>query len=756
MSPGGDNEENFVLNISAEGTDQAAAQINSLDDALNGFLNDLTQISQSEDLAQNLPIPFDDAAASVSNLSDQLAALPLDELIDKNQQIAASYDAIAQSAQDAAGAAQDAGSSDTGGGDDSGGGIGLPSSRAFSSAGRLLGSQAGGQDVSAIGSVVRLTAAFGPFGAALGVGLAAVNAVTQAEAAHAKEAQDDADKLSAIAAGAAEGTTDSITKQIAVQQANQATLKDAQSQLTLYNDELKNLRANYDGVNVTSDEYNTNIKNLESEYDKITATTHDWGSKVLDFSGLLTDNQAAIDQSKTKVDGLNVELGTQAVKTNDAAAASQAAADAEQKLTDARNAEIKAADDRITQSQVTSGQNVVDAQGMTATQRASTISSLQAQQAALESYVQNNYLSAAATKQLNDQITDMSNHIVDLQGVSISYTDVIAQQTKDSQDQLKVVTDSIQYSQQLSEQIATSTVTQATDRLRGLQEENNALNEYLPELEKLAPTSQAAADALSQAQTRLGQLSDDYQDQITQVLPAAQKRALDEYQQAISDAQAKETQQATADYQDEQAKLSQLTADGAAKREQIIQDNTDAINKIETQFASDDFTAIANRDAVADDTARKKEATDLTNQQASSAKQLNQEQLTLTQQETAEQQSYNKQIQQLQTSLAQQDQTLTQKYQLDQSNLRTSLNNQLTIQTSMYQQMAVAAANGAAGVVRAFAAGISGVGAPVGGPGNNPNETPLNANQNNAANFVLQVLDGVLPSQGGGAGLFRG
>lgn len=95
--------------------------------------------------------------------------------------------------------------------------------------------------------------------------------------------------------------------------------------------------------------------------------------------------------------------------------------------------------------------------------------------------------------------------------------------------QLSVLDAAAEHHQALAEAIRTSTVEQVEDRLHAIEEERNALQGIIPELERLAPTSQEAADALEAARGRLTGLSADYFAFITQVLPAALKRAADAF-----------------------------------------------------------------------------------------------------------------------------------------------------------------------------------------------------------------------------------
>jgi hypothetical protein len=133
-------------------------------------------------------------------------------------------------------------------------------------------------------------------------------------------------------------------------------------------------------------------------------------------------------------------------------------------------------------------------------------------------------------------------------------------------EQLAIIQDSISYQQELAAMVRTATVEQVADRLYALQEEQRALETYLPMLQELAPTSKEAADALKEAETRLGRLADDWNDILSQVLPAAVLRA---QQQLQSDGERLRAQS--------QIKLGEIEAQRLEKESEAAEKRAEAI-----------------------------------------------------------------------------------------------------------------------------------------------------------------------------------
>jgi hypothetical protein len=196
------------------------------------------------------------------------------------------------------------------------------------------------------------------------------------------------------------------------------------------------------------------------------------------------------------------------------------------------------------------------------------------------------------------------------------------QETQAIQDQLSILADSIDYHRQLAEQIRTSTVEQVGDRLNALREEAEALRTFIPELEKLAPTSEDAARQLDEARKRLGQISDDYADQITRVLPAALARA---YRQLADDLvkiraeSQRKIEQIEAERgekeQDAQRDRDKAYVDAQEKRDdalnKLAEDQAAAREKIERKANADIANAVFARNALAAYMAQKQKEEDL-------------------------------------------------------------------------------------------------------------------------------------------------
>lgn len=152
-------------------------------------------------------------------------------------------------------------------------------------------------------------------------------------------------------------------------------------------------------------------------------------------------------------------------------------------------------------------------------------------------------------------------------------------------DQLALVQESISYQQELASMVRTATVEQVADRLYALEEEKRALETYLPLLEQLAPSSKEAADALKEAQTRLGTLAGEWSDILSQVLPAAVLRA---QQQLQSDGEKLRAQSQIKLDQIEEQRL-EKEAEAATKRAEAVfaaeEKRDKALNKLAEEQA---------------------------------------------------------------------------------------------------------------------------------------------------------------------------
>ena len=207
----------------------------------------------------------------------------------------------------------DDGGGGSGGGDGAGFG-GITSSRRGLTA---LGSLAGGSPgLSDAARIISVTAAFGPLGAALGLGAIALKTVTDAEAARAKAAQDTADTLNKIAGDVAAGaTTASIDKQIKVAQGQKDLLtgtgKSLQSLLDQYNAQIAGTPALAEQTSQAIQELMLRVTD-PALYDRLSQAT---GGLITSFSGLpavIKDSQKSADDLTPHIAALNAELGQQA------------------------------------------------------------------------------------------------------------------------------------------------------------------------------------------------------------------------------------------------------------------------------------------------------------------------------------------------------------------------------------------------------------------------------------------------------------
>lgn len=233
----------------------------------------------------------------------------------------------------------------------------------------------------------------------------------------------------------------------------------------------------------------------------------------------------------------------------------------------AKNQELLS--DRQTSRQLQGAQNEIDAQRMTREERDKTIASLSEEITGLEHYRDRERsagrLTEAAALDLANRIDDARDRMKAMTDVTYSFADAAAQYEQRITDQLSVIQESIAYQQQLSEQIRTSTPQQVEDRLYALQQEAAALKTFIPELEKLAPTSQEAAKQLADARSRLSEISSDYADQLIRVLPSALARARTSLQAEITQIETESGQ-----------RINQILADQVDKEAKALDDRNDA------------------------------------------------------------------------------------------------------------------------------------------------------------------------------------
>lgn len=191
---------------------------------------------------------------------------------------------------------------------------------------------------------------------------------------------------------------------------------------------------------------------------------------------------------------------------------------------------------------------------------------------------------------------------------------------------------------------------------------------YVDQLNEEAKAKQTLTD---QTQSYLDLLT---QEGKTEDAIAAQNAKITQLQ---DDAAAKEADALT----QKNAKIADIEAQGADQREQIAQDNADAIAKIELEAGRSEFADKANRDAVAFTQAQQKEADDLANQKKTEEKQFTTLAANLAKQEKSVETSYKTQVAQVETSLSQQ--VATQRRGLLQ--LETDLLNEKNAELSISQ-----------------------------------------------------------------------
>lgn len=490
-------------------------------------------------------------AASQLGVTEDVVAQMRDDLgisVDNANALSQSLDNVAVSGANASAATQNIGSGDGGGGDDSEGGFGLPSPRAFTSAGRLLGSQAGGQDVSAIGSVVRLTAAFGPFGLALGAGLVAVNAITAAQENEAKQAQATADAINQIATGAASSTTKSIQDQLADANSKLAVLEQTKATLQAFSDQNDELLK----------EGAAGILKAPDLFAKANAAA---GGTLTDLSKLpavITDTQTSIDDVTTHISSLNTELGTSAVAAND----------------------LQAAQDALTKTQVQSANYAIQAEGLTADQRKQREEQLQGE---IEGYQQQINAVGANTdagQALLATQTDLYNQFEALIGVSNTYGDQLAAEATAKQNLTDATT---QYQTALANEVKT----------RGdiFQTEQNIadLRTGLATDEQAAATDNATkiADIQASAADQQQQITQNNADAIAKIMRTASQNE----QQDIFDRDAGKFTQ------DQQAATNALTDQQVTEAKQLTSQQTSEAKQLASQNASETAKITSLQDA---------------------------------------------------------------------------------------------------------------------------------------------------------------
>ena len=280
-------------------------------------------------------------------------------------------------------------------------------------AGGVASTIGGGQAVSAVSSILGLTAALGPLGAAAGVGVVALNAVTQAEQQRAEAAKNTADLLIDIYTGAGDATTESLNAQIETLQAQRGQLEQAKQ----------------------------NLKESADQFGYVNL----FGETVA-VQPVIDQTQAAIDDLSMKLVALGAQANTEAVKANDAAAATEEFAK-----------QLEDATAKTTQAQLAEAQRAVQIQQMTKEERDKEVASIAEEITVLENYINTHALTEESYSSLSAQLDQLRTRTDELTGTTLTYADVLAQveaQQKAVSDQTDNYFDALKREGEIRDKIA--------------------------------------------------------------------------------------------------------------------------------------------------------------------------------------------------------------------------------------------------------------------------------------------------------------
>ena len=280
-------------------------------------------------------------------------------------------------------------------------------------AGGVASTIGGGQAVSAVSSILGLTAALGPLGAAAGVGVVALNAVTQAEQQRAEAAQSTADLLTQIYTGAGDATTESLNRQIETLQSQRASLNQALQ----------------------------NVKDSTDQFGYINLF-----GETVSAQPVIDQTQKAIDDLSGKLIVLGAQANTEAVKANDAAAATEEFAK-----------QLEDATAKTTQAQLAEAQRAVQIQQMTKEERDKEVASIAEEITVLENYINTHALTEESYNSLSAQLDQLRTRTDELTGTTLTYADVLAQveaQQKAVSDQTDNYFDALKREGEIRDKIA--------------------------------------------------------------------------------------------------------------------------------------------------------------------------------------------------------------------------------------------------------------------------------------------------------------
>lgn len=576
---------------------QANAQVAQSFDAVAQGAQSLADVLASPDAAQQLGLTTDELAQLQQQLG--LVNSGTQTLVTQNAALAQSYNQVTQAASQAQSVIRDIGDQgndvsalpDPGGSafglpDDfgmggGGGGSSYGQSRAIRSLGSLAGGSLGG-GIGDVSSIVRLTAAFGPMGAAAGIVAVAFSAVTNNAAAAAKAIQDSADAYQAVVV-ANEGKSPA---QI------QADLQKAQLDVTTKQQLADQANAQFQ-ARANVEHSLVNPLNVQNPLVDIV------GSKLdPTFTGL----QGAADDANTALKKAQDNLSNLEIVSGGASGATAVLTDAVKTLVKDGLLVAQDAVKKLTSEQVTNAATAVSAQQMTQAQRADKIQQDLEAQAVLAKELSSTGLTTEAHAQLQAQYDGLTAEIGILAPLTNTYADQLA---KEEAAKLAITTQNDNYLSALKaegttrDQIAATTADIAQARSDAATKQ---AADYQNEQAKIA-TIQADgatkqqeiaknnADAIAKIQRDSGQaLANDIGDRdALQYVKDKQNEANKLADQATTDQQqiaAQQTQQAQAVASAQDAYATQqksqqaaLATEVAAKEKALKQEQVDLANE---------------------------------------------------------------------------------------------------------------------------------------------------------------------------------
>lgn len=665
-----DNVETYTLQLAASGADQAVSSIDKVNEALAALqpttraetvaAEQLTEALDNITRRQALRQLSEDAAAgkvSVEQLVDQIVQLDLtDSEVQKltNDFARLSEEIASVPAPKLSAAASGAGE------DSSGSGISLGGARSTLRAGGfLLGADAGGGSLRAIGQIATLTAVLGPVGIAAGLFAVVLRGVTENEQQAAEAAQKYIDAL----AGTSGDTTEDLQKKIDQEKANQATIQGGIESLQGFQKELDNLQQSagsaasvaaaaavdtaaaaaaekaragaVDGYAADAAAADASAavyaQAQQQRAEDAAAALTDLNAKVYDategavgfkdgvgtwitssdqLNGVLKDGQDKLKVSSDALAFLGVQIDSAATKANTAAAALQA----------------------LTDEQVKSAQQDVAINNMTKEQRDAKAKQDMADFDAISKLLLAGNLTEDAVVRLEDQQTALLEDYNRLTAATNTYA-----------DQVKALAD------------ATQLISDQTDHyMEALATEGDIEAD-------IAKQTQALADAEAEANEKSIALEQDYE----------KKHAGIE--------------------SDGAAKVQQINEDNADKLAKIAQDNADRVAKIERDFARSYQDAIGNRDAYAAQKAEQKREDDLSDQALANQRAIESQQKAYDKQIEAQEAQQAKQLRSLEDSYWKQQEAIDDAFNKQKKAIDRKLaQDQVDLQNAINAEIAIA------------------------------------------------------------------